>query len=62
VERTRSFYQLLKGQKMRMLLVILALLALQGCAVAFNVAIGNTTGGPIPFTAPDVAALKACKP
>ena len=47
---------------MSRLLLITALLALQGCAVAFNVAIGNTTDGPIPFTAPDVPALKACKP
>jgi hypothetical protein len=43
-----------------LLLILLAVLDLsQGCAVAFNVAIGNTTAGALPVSAPE---LGACRP
>ena len=43
-----------------LLLILLAVLGLsQGCAVAFNVAIGNTTAGALPASAPE---LGACRP
>jgi hypothetical protein len=51
----------------RLLIVALpigAALALGGCAVAFNVAIGNTTSGPSPLDAGklDPRTLSLCKP
>jgi hypothetical protein len=43
-----------------LLLILLAVLGLsQGCAVAFNVAIGNTTAGALPVAAPE---LLPCRP